>query len=141
VPAEPGLHRHRRHLTRLQRERRIRELGQHVGLLEKAEVPTVRGARVLAVSLGKLGKVSAGGELSLGLTAVGTHYGAPLLKRPEPYNLFEFSGKNNLGLGLDYSYVWRNLLLFGETARTTGGAVGTVNGLLASLGPTADAAV
>ncbi len=90
---------------------------------------------------GHLGYASANGDLALGLTAVGTHYGTPLLKRPETYNLFEFSGKNNLALGLHYSYVWRNLLLFGETARTSGGALGTVNGLLASLGSAVDAAV
>ena len=90
---------------------------------------------------GHLGYASANGDLAVGLSAVGTHYGTALLKRPEPYNLFEFSGKNNLALGLHYSYVWRNLLLFGETARTTGGALGTVNGLLASLGSAVDAAV
>ena len=70
-----------------------------------------------------------------------THYGTPILKRPEPYNRFEFSGRDNLALSLNYSYVYRNLLLFGETARSTGGGLGTVNGLLASLGPTVDAAV
>ena len=113
----------------------------YTGLHRTATELASRHRLAETVGGGHLTYVSAGGELSLGLTAVGTHYGAPLLKRPEPYNLFEFSGKNNLGLGLDYSYVWRNLLLFGETARTTGGAVGTVNGLLASLGPTADAAV
>ena len=90
---------------------------------------------------GNVEYTSADGDLAVGLTAVGTHYGTALLKRPEPYNLFEFSGKNNLALGLHYSYVWRNLLLFGEMARTTGGGLGTLNGLLASLGPQVDAAV
>ena len=37
--------------------------------------------------------------------------------------------------------MYRNFLLFGETARSTGGGLGTVNGLLASLGPTVDAAL
>ncbi len=93
------------------------------------------------VSGGHLGYTSANGNLSLGGLAVATHYGTALLKRPEPYNRFEFSGKDNLALGLHYSYVWRNLLLFGETARSSGGGLGTTNGLLASLGPTVDAAV
>jgi hypothetical protein len=88
-----------------------------------------------------LGYLSHDGNLALGFTAVGTHYGTPLLKRAEPYNRYEFSGRNNLALGAHYSYVWRNLLLFGETARTTGGGLGTLNGLLASLGPRVDAAV
>jgi hypothetical protein len=90
---------------------------------------------------GNLGYTSRNGNLALGFTAVGTHYGTPLLKRAEPYNRYEFSGRNNLALGVHYSYVWRNLLLFGETARTTGGGLGTVNGVLASLGPLVDASV
>lgn len=90
---------------------------------------------------GNLGYLSANGNLALGFTAVATHYGTPLLKRAEPYNHYEFSGQNNLALGLHYSYVWRNLLLFGETGRTKGGGLGTVSGLLASLGPLVDAAV
>ncbi len=90
---------------------------------------------------GNLGYTSRSGNLAIGATGVFTHYGTALLKRPEPYNKFEFSGKENLALAINYSYVWRNLLLFGETARSTGGGLGTVNGLLASLGPTVDAAV
>ena len=87
---------------------------------------------------GNLGYTSPNGNLALGFTAVATHYGTPLLRRAEPYNRFEFSGQDNLALGLHYSYVWRNFLLFGESARTTGGGLGTVNGLLASLGPRVD---
>ncbi|RYY20109.1 MAG: hypothetical protein EOO36_04175 [Cytophagaceae bacterium] len=90
---------------------------------------------------GNLGYLSADGNLALGLTTVATHYGTPLLRRAEPYNRFEFSGSNNVALGGHYSYVWRNLLLFGETARTTGGGLGTVNGLLAGLGTRVDASV
>ncbi|GAB3856134.1 helix-hairpin-helix domain-containing protein [Hymenobacter terrigena] len=81
------------------------------------------------------------GNLAIGATGVFTHYGTPILKRPEPYNHFEFSGRENLALSLNYSYVYRNFLLFGETARSTGGGLGTVNGLLASLGSSVDAAL
>lgn len=80
------------------------------------------------------------GNLAIGATGVFTHYGTAILKRPEPYNYFEFTGKNNLALSLNYSYVYRNFLLFGETARSSGG-LGTVNGLLASLGSQVDAAL
>ncbi len=90
---------------------------------------------------GNLGYTSRDGNLAVGFTTVATHYGTPLLKRTDPYNRYEFSGQNNVALGLHYSYVWRNLLFFGETARTTGGGLGTVNGLLASLGPLVDASV
>ncbi len=90
---------------------------------------------------GNLTYTSRDGNLAIGATAVATHYGTPLLKRAEPYNRFEFSGRDNRAVSLNYSYVWRNLLLFGETARSTGGGLGTVNGLLASLGPAVDAAL
>jgi len=90
---------------------------------------------------GHVGYLSTDGNLALGFTAVGTHYGAAFQKRDEPYNRFEFSGQNNLALGAHYSYGWHNLLLFGESGRSSGGGLGTVNGLLASLGPSVDAAV
>lgn len=81
------------------------------------------------------------GRLNVGLTAVNTLFGRPLQKRAEPYNLYEFSGRHNLATSLHYSYGWRNVSFFGETARSSSGGVGTVNGLLASLGPTVDASV
>jgi hypothetical protein len=84
---------------------------------------------------------SRSGNLAIGATGVFTHYGTAILKRPEPYNRFEFSGQENLALSLNYSYVYRNFLLFGETARSSGGGLGTVNGLLASLGTNVDAAL
>jgi hypothetical protein len=90
---------------------------------------------------GHLGYLSADGNLALGLTAVGTHYGAAFQKRDELYNRYEFSGQNNLAFGAHYSYGWRNLLLFGESGRSRSGGLGTVNGLLASLGPGVDASV
>jgi hypothetical protein len=90
---------------------------------------------------GHLGYLSADGNLAMGFTAVGSHYGMAFQKRSEPYNRYEFSGQNNLTMGAHYSYGWRNLLLFGESGGSTGGGLGTLNGLLASLGPNVDAAV
>jgi hypothetical protein len=81
------------------------------------------------------------GRLNVGLTAVNTLYDKPIQKRPEAYNLYEFSGRHNLALSTHYSYGWRNVSLFGETARSSSGGIGTINGLLASLGPTVDASV
>ncbi|WP_231862210.1 helix-hairpin-helix domain-containing protein [Rufibacter sp. DG15C] len=71
--------------------------------------------------------------LSIGLTALTTRYNLSLQKRPEPYNLFTFSGRQNSGVGLHYSYLWQNFNFFGETARSENGGLGTVNGILASL--------
>jgi hypothetical protein len=114
---------------------------QYTGFHRTASELADRHALQESVAGSNLGYLSHNGNLALGFTAVGTHYGTPLLKRAEPYNRYEFSGQNNLALGAHYSYVWRNLLLFGEAGRTSGGGLGAVNGLLASLGPQIDAAV
>ncbi|MBX0292178.1 helix-hairpin-helix domain-containing protein [Hymenobacter sp. HSC-4F20] len=90
---------------------------------------------------GNVSYASPGGNLQAGFTAVGTQFDKPLLRRDEPYNAFELRGTRNLALGAHYSYVWRNVLLFGETARSSSGGLGTVNGLLASLAPTVDMAL
>ncbi|UOQ76117.1 helix-hairpin-helix domain-containing protein [Hymenobacter sp. 5516J-16] len=84
---------------------------------------------------------SSGGDLQVGATAVHTQFDKPLQRRDEPYNAFELRGRRNLAVGAHYSYVWHNVLLFGETARSSSGGLGTVNGLLASLAPTVDAAL
>jgi len=94
-----------------------------------------------AIGGGNLTYTSRSSHLAVGLTAVGTHYDRALQRRPALYNAYEFRGQNNLAAGVHYSYVLRNLLLFGETARSSSGGVGTVNGLLASLAPNVDAAV
>ena len=85
-----------------------------------------------------LGYTSRSGHLAAGLTAVDTHFDKAIQRRPELYNQYEFRGKHNLALGAHYTYVRGNVLLFGETARSSSGGWGTVNGLLASLAPTLD---
>ncbi|RSK35994.1 ComEA family DNA-binding protein [Hymenobacter metallilatus] len=90
------------------------------------------------VAGGNLSYASPGGDLQAGVTAINTLFDKPLLRRDEPYNAFELRGRRNLALSANYNYVWRNLLLFGETARSSGGGLGTVNGLLASLAPNVD---
>jgi hypothetical protein len=70
---------------------------------------------------------------SLGVTALQTLYDVALQQKPEPYNLFTFSGSKNTTVGLHYSYLWQNFNFFGETARSGNGGLGTVNGVLASL--------
>jgi hypothetical protein len=93
------------------------------------------------VTGGNLSFAPGSGRLNLGLTAVNTSFDKPLQKRPELYNQYEFGGRHNLAVGAHYGYGWRNVSLFGETARSSSGGLGTVNGLLASLGPTVDASV
>ncbi|WP_439880248.1 ComEA family DNA-binding protein [Pontibacter sp. MBLB2868] len=71
--------------------------------------------------------------LTLGLTALGTSYNAPVQKAGLTYQRFEFNGTRNYNIGTNYSYTWQNLYLFGETAISKSGGLGTVNGLIANL--------
>ncbi|WP_347158019.1 ComEA family DNA-binding protein [Pontibacter chitinilyticus] len=71
--------------------------------------------------------------LLLGLTALGISYNAPIQKAGAPYQRFEFSGTSNYNLGTNYSYTWQNVYVFGETAVSKSGGVGTVNGFVANL--------
>ncbi|MCJ8165761.1 helix-hairpin-helix domain-containing protein [Pontibacter sp. E15-1] len=71
--------------------------------------------------------------LRLGLSALGTQYSAPIQKAGAPYQRFEFGGTTNYNLGTNYSYTWQNVYLFGETAMSKSGGIGTVNGLVANL--------
>jgi hypothetical protein len=87
---------------------------------------------------GNLGYTSRSSNFAVGLTAVNTHFDKAIQRRPELYNQYEFRGKHNLALGTHYTYVRGNVLLFGETARSSSGGIGTVNGLLASVAPTLD---
>nr|WP_239022952.1 helix-hairpin-helix domain-containing protein [Pontibacter mangrovi] len=70
---------------------------------------------------------------SAGITAMGMHYSSPIQKAGAPYQRFEFGGTANYNLGTNYSYTWQNVYLFGETALSRSGGLGSINGLIANL--------
>ncbi|WP_232065062.1 ComEA family DNA-binding protein [Rhodocytophaga rosea] len=72
-------------------------------------------------------------NLQVGGTMVVTQYSVPLLRKPTSYNQFEFNGRNNLNIGIHYSYLWQNFNLFGEAARSQSGGIGFISGLIGSL--------
>ena len=76
--------------------------------------------------------------LQIGLTALKTNFGKPIQKPEKDYNLYEFSGSNNLLMGFHYSYNYQNLNFFGEIARSSSGGIGAVSGVLGSLGKRTD---
>ncbi|MEJ8756275.1 hypothetical protein WG947_04660 [Pontibacter sp. H259] len=78
---------------------------------------------------------------TFGITAVGTNYSSPIKKTDAPYQRFEFSGTSNYTIGANYSYTWQNVYLFGETAVSKSGGIGTVNGLIANLSNKAELAM
>jgi hypothetical protein len=72
-------------------------------------------------------------NFNIGVTQVFNKYNAQLLRTPHPYNYFEFNGKANANTGLNYSYLYKNISFFGETARSMNGGIATLNGALLSL--------
>jgi HEPN domain-containing protein len=58
-------------------------------------------------------------SLQFGVGAVQQMYDVPLERDLRPYNQFEFRGDRLLNLSADYSYVYKNLNVFGEVARSS----------------------
>ncbi|MCU0339432.1 MAG: helix-hairpin-helix domain-containing protein [Spirosomaceae bacterium] len=75
----------------------------------------------------------------IGATLLHTHFDVPLLRADAIRNQYEFRGKNNLLLGLNGYYLWRNMNFFGEVSRSQSGGVGAVAGVVASLSKRWDA--
>lgn len=69
-------------------------------------------------------------SLQVGVGAVYQMYNVPLERDLRPYNQFEFRGDQLTNLSADYSYVYRNLNVFGEVARSsTSGGVALIQGV------------
>ena len=77
----------------------------------------------------------------IGFTALKTNFDKPIQKAEKDYNLYEFSGTENLLTGLHYSYNFQNLNFFGEIARSASRGIGAVSGVLGSLGKRTDFSV
>ena len=75
------------------------------------------------------------GPLEIGGTYYYNKINVPLLKKEDVYNTYYFFGSEYKNLGLDYSYHFRNMNVFGEVAHSYNGAVSYLNGLLVSLDP------
>ncbi|MFL5730423.1 MAG: ComEA family DNA-binding protein [Cytophagaceae bacterium] len=73
------------------------------------------------------------GDMHLGASVLQTHYSTALIKSPNLYNQFEFSGTDNLNASADYSFVWQNFNFFGEGALSANGGKALVSGWMASL--------
>ncbi|MES2589525.1 MAG: hypothetical protein V4622_11150 [Bacteroidota bacterium] len=58
-------------------------------------------------------------SLTVGVAAIGQSYNKDYSKAIQPYNQFDFRGKSMMSLSADYSYVWRNVNLFGEVSRSS----------------------
>ncbi|MBK7946350.1 MAG: hypothetical protein IPJ85_14055 [Flavobacteriales bacterium] len=72
-----------------------------------------------------IGEQIAGGHLryraknwSIGATGTRVEYDAVLTRNAQPYNQFDFQGKENTTMGIDWNVLWRNLTWFGEAAKS-----------------------
>ncbi len=76
----------------------------------------------------------------LGLTHYEQNFSASLTKAPNDYNIYDFRGDHNRMTSVDFDWTFRNFNLFGETARSKSGGIGSTTGLMISLHPKVDAA-
>ncbi|MFZ1694481.1 MAG: hypothetical protein WAT74_14895 [Flavobacteriales bacterium] len=89
---------------------------------------------------GAIGERILGGHLrwkerswSVGATVANIEYDATLTRIVRPYNQFDFQGRSNTTMGLDWNVLWRNITWFGEAARSANGGTAMNTGLLAAL--------
>lgn len=74
-------------------------------------------------------------RLNIGFTAAQTLFDATLERQLQLYNQFDFVGDKNFNMGLDYSYIFRNINFFGEASRSWNGGMAFLNGVMLSLDP------
>ncbi len=72
-------------------------------------------------------------RISMGFTAYHMSLDALYRRRLSFYNQFEFSDNRHHGYSIDYSFLTRNLNIFGETAMDANGHIAFLNGFMISL--------
>ena len=77
-------------------------------------------------------------KLHIGVNAVQYQFKLPLIKDPQPYNLYALNGKSFGNYSVDYSYTFKNLHFFGEAAASSQNGLAFVNGLLISVSGNVD---
>ena len=71
--------------------------------------------------------------MSIGATVANISFSTPLVRDTRPYSQFEFQGSENTTMGVDLNWLWRNVSVFGEVARSTSGGVAFNVGTLLAL--------
>jgi hypothetical protein len=77
----------------------------------------------------------------IGLNGIYHTFQVPINKSNEPYNLHALNGRRFYNLSLDYTYTWKNIHFFGETASDSHLSIAAVNGMIAAIDPRIDIAV
>lgn len=89
-----------------------------------------------------IGEQIIGGNISynhsrfkVGITGVNYQYDVNLVKDTTPENQFDFQGKQNSNLSLDYQFGFWDFSFFGEEAMSENGGKAFLNGMLVNLAP------
>jgi len=89
-----------------------------------------------------IGETIFGGNISyktrrfrIGATVTNSEYSANLNRSLSEYSQFEFSSDANLNIGADYSFIFKNVNVFGEVSRSKNGGMAYLNGAIISLDP------
>jgi hypothetical protein len=87
-----------------------------------------------------IGELVFGSDLSFsnsfiktGLTFVNYSFSADLNKDIKPYQYYEFQGKSNFDLGLNYEFDIHKMRFFGESSISKNGGMATIDGVLVPL--------
>lgn len=72
---------------------------------------------------------------TLGATAVSTQFDVTQKIPNDLYRKYDMTGAQNVNLGVDYNFVYKNIDFFGEVATSKNGGKAFVSGALASLDP------
>lgn len=75
------------------------------------------------------------GNFKAGLTAVNYRFGQELNKSLKPYNQYDFQGKQNTNVGLDYQFTWKDIYFYGEAAISENKGMAFLNGAIFKLVP------
>ncbi|MEM6320326.1 MAG: helix-hairpin-helix domain-containing protein [Bacteroidota bacterium] len=89
-----------------------------------------------------LGQFSVGSSLQwkdrkgkLGLNVLYNRFDQTIGRRQRPYNQFYFNDRQLLNVSADYTYFYKNLTFFGETAWSDNQRLASINGVTATLHP------
>jgi hypothetical protein len=73
--------------------------------------------------------------LSIGFTGFRSQWSASTEPLVHPYSLFTFHGKENLNLGIDFQFLWKDIFLFGEVSRSRNSGMALLSGIQVNANP------
>ncbi len=80
-------------------------------------------------------------NLRIGVTGVHMNFNGTIDKKLQPYSKYQFNNNQNTLIGTDYTYIYKNLNVYGEVSRSANGGIAQLHGLLASLDPKLSASI